>query len=44
MGSEIENLHYEMRTNHLTIESKLNTIVNNYASVSLENANLKKQT
>jgi uncharacterized protein with PhoU and TrkA domain len=44
MESDQENLHYEMRTSHLAIDSKLNSIILEYNNISNETNKVKKQT
>lgn len=44
MESEQENLHYEMRTSHLAIDSKLNSIIIEYNNINNETTKVKKQT
>jgi len=44
MESDSENLHYEMRTNHLAIDSKLNNILAEYNNISTETIKIRKQT
>lgn len=44
MESDNENLHYEMRTNHLAIDSKLNNILAEYSNISTETIKIRKQT
>lgn len=34
MENDNENLHYEMRTSHLAIDSKLNTIIADYNNLT----------
>lgn len=43
MENDNENLHYEMRTSHLAIDSKLNTIIADYNNLTNETSKFKKQ-
>ena len=43
MENDQENLHYEMRTTHLAIDSKLTTIIKEYNNITSETNKVKKQ-
>jgi hypothetical protein len=44
MENDQENLHYEMRTSHLAIDSKLTTIIVEYNNITNETNKVKKMT
>ena len=44
MENDQENLHYEMRTTHLAIDSKLTTIIVDNNNITNETNKMKKQT
>jgi len=44
MESDNENLHYEMRTNYLAIDTKLNSIIAEYTHITCEASRIKNQS
>ena len=38
-----ENLHYEMRANHLSFDNKINHIISEYSNISTEYSHVKQQ-
>ena len=43
LESDHENLHYEMRTSHLTVDAKLSNLFSQFTVITSETSKVKKK-